>query len=153
MRDMSKKNLRISSVRCDDETTRKQIIKMLIYIIAIFFLSWSPLTINNLLVSFKILPNVNHGILWYLRISFFVLSYVNSCVNPIVYSFMSKNFREAFRHIIGKVLNLWKKAPQNVSHKFNTQENKFEIKSSSESQEQAKSLICGTSRTQISNCI
>lgn len=29
-----------------------------------------------------------------------VLSYMNSCVNPILYAFLSENFRKAFRKVI-----------------------------------------------------
>jgi hypothetical protein len=70
---------------------------MLICIVSIFFVSWAPITINNLLVSFNVLSNYNTGILWHLRIGFYVMSYINSCINPIVYAFMSENFREGFK--------------------------------------------------------
>ncbi len=50
---------------------------MLIIIIGIFFICWTPITINNLLVGFGKLPNINEGILWYLRMYFSVLSYFN----------------------------------------------------------------------------
>lgn len=93
--------------RPDDETTRKQvshfnqvkstsikknsyfcfvfcfffskfkIIKMLICIVVIFFICWAPITINNLLVSFRVLPNVNVGIFWHLRLVFYILSFIN----------------------------------------------------------------------------
>ena len=54
-----------------------QIVKMLICIVCIFFISWAPITINNLLVSFGKLPNVNGGALWYIRMIFYLMSYVN----------------------------------------------------------------------------
>ena len=139
-KEIGKKNsYRGSSIRTDDENTRKQIIKMLICIITIFFISWSPITLNNLLVSFDILPNVNHGILWYLRLGFFVLSYVNSCINPIVYTFMSKNFREGFRHIIGKVLKCMTKETKEIN-KSKTQETPKERKHY-EMQKKCKRLV------------
>lgn len=81
----------------DDEATRRQIIRILMSIVGIFFICWAPLTINNLLLAFEIVPKLNIGIHWYLRIMFHLLAYVNSCVNPIVYGFMSKKFREAFK--------------------------------------------------------
>ncbi|CAF0954937.1 unnamed protein product [Brachionus calyciflorus] len=156
LKEIGKKIIRPVSIRSDDETTRKQIIKMLICIVAIFFISWSPITINHLLVSFDVLPNVNHGYLWYARLVFYAMSYINSCVNPVVYTFMSKNFREGFRHIISKAINCMTKEPKNEMETFKNIDNvqePFEIKSSSESQEQTKSLICGTAKTQISTCI
>ena len=54
-----------------------KIIKMLICLVVIFFVSWAPIILNNLLVSFDILSNMNTGILWYLRLAFYALSYIN----------------------------------------------------------------------------
>ena len=73
-----------------------QVIKMLVAIILIFVVCWAPITVNNLLVAFKILPGLHIGSLKYMREAFHIMSYANSCVNPIVYGFMSKNFRQTF---------------------------------------------------------
>ena len=35
-----------------------------------------------------------------MREAFHVMSYVNSCVNPVVYGFMSKNFRQTFKRAL-----------------------------------------------------
>ncbi|BFZ16623.1 hypothetical protein BsWGS_19662 [Bradybaena similaris] len=35
-----------------------------------------------------------------MRVAFNLMSYINSCVNPIVYAFMSKNFRQSFKFAI-----------------------------------------------------
>jgi hypothetical protein len=91
---------------------------MLISIVVLYVICWAPLTINNLLVAFEILPNINIGFLWYFRLTIYVLTYLNrynilvkikdfffffaiicnlSCANPILYSFMSKNFRKSFQ--------------------------------------------------------
>ncbi len=76
---------------------------MLICLVVIFFVSWSPIILNNLLVSFEVLPNLNWGPLWYLRLTFYALSYINSCSNPIVYALMSMKFREAYRNLFNKM--------------------------------------------------
>lgn len=81
----------------DDEATRKQIIKILMSIVGIFFICWAPITINNTLIAFGVVPREAHGLHWYLRIVFHLLAYMNSCVNPIVYGFMSKRFRDGFK--------------------------------------------------------
>ena len=36
----------------------------------------------------------------YMREAFHVMSYANSCVNPVVYGFMSKNFRQTFKRAL-----------------------------------------------------
>lgn len=69
---------------------------MLVAIITIFVLCWAPITINNLLVSFQIFPPLHIGHFKYMREAFHIMSYANSCVNPVVYGFMSKNFRQIF---------------------------------------------------------
>ena len=35
-----------------------------------------------------------------MRQAFAIMSYFNSCVNPIVYAFMSRNFRETFKYAL-----------------------------------------------------
>ncbi|XP_052777813.1 gastrin/cholecystokinin type B receptor-like [Mya arenaria] len=81
----------------DDDITKKQVVKMLVAIIVIFVLCWAPISINNLLVAFRIVPPLHVGIVKYLREAFHIMAYANSCVNPVVYGFMSKNFRQTFQ--------------------------------------------------------
>jgi len=70
-------------------------------IVILFAICWSPTLIDNVLVAFELLDNEHHGFLRYMRQSFALLSYANSCVNPVVYAFMSKNFRAGFRKALG----------------------------------------------------
>ena len=73
---------------------------MLVAIVVLFVICWGPITINNILVSFGLLDNLHLGVLRSLRMIFFLLSYVNSCTNPIVYAFMSKHFRNTFKYTL-----------------------------------------------------
>jgi hypothetical protein len=51
---------------------------------------------------------------------FIDFEFVRSCINPIVYAFMSKNFREAFKHIFGRIFTGKSTKPNpNVSNNFN----------------------------------
>ena len=70
-----------------------QVIKMLVAIILLFALCWGPFLIDNTLVSFDLVNRYHYGYLKPLRQSFAIMTYANSCVNPIVYAFMSRNFR------------------------------------------------------------
>lgn len=74
---------------------------MLVAVIVLFAACWGPIMVNNLLVSFGVLEQLSLGYLKPMRQAFWLMSYFNSCVNPIVYGFMSKNFRDTFRYTIG----------------------------------------------------
>ncbi|XP_041360093.1 QRFP-like peptide receptor [Gigantopelta aegis] len=84
----------------DDQETRKQVVLMLMVVVLVFFVCWTPIIINNVLTAFGVIEPLHHGWLRYMRLAFFLLSYMNSCVNPIVYAFMSKNFRQTFKFAV-----------------------------------------------------
>lgn len=89
----------------DDARTRKQVIMMLIVVVFLFAVCWGPILINNVLVSFGILSDLHDkDYLKHMRSAFSLMSYANSCINPIVYGFMSKNFRDTFKHAINNCL-------------------------------------------------
>ena len=91
-----------------------QIINMLILIMLVFFICWAPILIFNLLAAFSLLGPDNMGTgdtTKHLKTVFSLMAYLNrcyfsiilfyslflfSCLNPIIYGFMSKNFRESF---------------------------------------------------------
>ncbi|XP_023216276.1 trissin receptor-like [Centruroides sculpturatus] len=80
-----------------DSATVKQVIKMLVAVVLLFILCWSPILITNVLTAFGIVDELNIGHLKPLRTAFHLMSYFNSCVNPCVYGFMSQNFRNSFQ--------------------------------------------------------
>ncbi|XP_037556231.1 LOW QUALITY PROTEIN: QRFP-like peptide receptor [Dermacentor silvarum] len=80
-----------------DEDTVKQVIKMLILVVSLFVLCWAPILILNVLTAFGSVSALNYSYLKPLRTCFHLLSYLNSCVNPLVYGFMSRSFRVSFR--------------------------------------------------------
>lgn len=75
---------------------------MLVAVIVLFTICWSPSLIDNVLVAFGVVERLNYGYLKHLRQAFALMSYFNSCVNPFVYAFMSKNFRATFKHALCK---------------------------------------------------
>ncbi|KAI5697001.1 gastrin/cholecystokinin type B receptor-like [Diaphorina citri] len=78
----------------------RQIIKMLIVIVVVFVICWAPMLIDNLLTAWSFIPYERTGEFVhykYMGIAFHLMAYLNSCVNPIVYGFMSKHFRESFK--------------------------------------------------------
>ncbi|XP_033736677.1 QRFP-like peptide receptor [Pecten maximus] len=84
----------------DDNKSKKQVIKMLVAIIIIFIICWAPLLINNVLVGFKLLPDLNIDHHKHIREALHIMAYSNSCVNPVVYTFMSRNFKETFKQTL-----------------------------------------------------
>ncbi|CAN8027854.1 unnamed protein product [Ixodes persulcatus] len=75
----------------DVKKARQQVIKMLILVVVLFLLCWGPRLIMEIVV--KCCLNVfNHGV-YAVRVLFYLLPFVHSCLNPIVYCFMSSKFR------------------------------------------------------------
>ncbi|XP_035826801.1 cholecystokinin receptor type A-like [Aplysia californica] len=77
-----------------------RVIRMLIVVVVLFAVCWGPILINNLLVSLRVLDSLHIGHLKPLRQAMFLLSYLNSSLNPLVYGFMSRHFRRGFREAI-----------------------------------------------------
>ncbi|XP_063984916.1 pyroglutamylated RF-amide peptide receptor-like isoform X2 [Diachasmimorpha longicaudata] len=83
--------------RTDMESrTMKQVIKMLVAVVVVFAICWSPMLIDNVLTAYGVLPRLKYGVTKHMNTTFQLMAYFNSCINPIIYGFMSKNFRENF---------------------------------------------------------
>ncbi|XP_068227617.1 somatostatin receptor type 5-like isoform X2 [Palaemon carinicauda] len=88
---------RVSSRSRDDDRDVRQIATMLFIVVVLFLVCWSPLLITNVLWSWGILPMYDpHSFNKHLFNAVHLLAYCNSCINPLVYGFLSKNFRESF---------------------------------------------------------
>lgn len=77
-----------------------QVVMMLVTVVILFAVCWTPILVNNVLVAFEHLDWLSMGYLKHMRIAFHILSYANSCINPFVYAFMSKTFRDGFKQSI-----------------------------------------------------
>ena len=77
---------------------------MLVIVILLFAICWGPILIDNVLTSFGYLDVYNYGVLKYTRQIMSLMSYANSCFNPIIYCFMSKNFRKSFQYALSPCL-------------------------------------------------
>ncbi|XP_052590904.1 cholecystokinin receptor type A [Peromyscus californicus insignis] len=74
---------------------KKRVIRMLIVIVALFFLCWMPIFSANAWRAYDTVSAEKH--LSGTPISFILLlSYTSSCVNPIIYCFMNRRFRLGF---------------------------------------------------------
>ena len=77
---------------------RRKVIKILMVVVATFVLCWSPLQLYNLLAiaspstrNFNTEQQLNRYV--YLYFAFHWLAMAHSCLNPVIYSFMSASFR------------------------------------------------------------
>nr|XP_020466981.1 cholecystokinin receptor type A [Monopterus albus] len=71
---------------------KKRVIRMLLVIVFLFFLCWTPVFVVNAWKAFDKRPTYH---LTGAPISFIhLLSYMSACVNPIIYCFMNKRFRQ-----------------------------------------------------------
>ncbi|AWP02209.1 putative neuromedin-U receptor 1-like [Scophthalmus maximus] len=80
---------------------RRQVIKMLSIVVAVFGVCWAPFHIERLLwSSVSQWTDLMHNIYQYVHILSGVLFYLSSAVNPIIYSLLSTRFRECFRELV-----------------------------------------------------
>ncbi|KAK1168054.1 cholecystokinin receptor-like [Acipenser oxyrinchus oxyrinchus] len=74
---------------------KKRVVRMLIVIVAMFFICWMPIYSVNTWRAFD--HHTAHKVLSGAPISFIhLMSYTSACVNPIIYCFMNKRFRKTF---------------------------------------------------------
>jgi hypothetical protein len=59
---------------------------------------WCPIQLVLVLKSLALFEITPFHVL--IQITSHVLAYMNSCVNPILYAFLSDNFRKAFRKVV-----------------------------------------------------
>ncbi|KAK7940258.1 hypothetical protein WMY93_003584 [Mugilogobius chulae] len=75
--------------------SERKVTRMVVIIVLVFVLCWMPFFTTNLVNMFYTIPNssVNVAIFYILVI----VTYINSCSNPILYGFLSENFNQSFQ--------------------------------------------------------
>ncbi|XP_008009883.3 galanin receptor type 2 [Chlorocebus sabaeus] len=89
---------------------KRKVTRMILIVAALFCLCWMPHHALILCVWFGHFPLTRAT--YALRILSHLVSYANSCVNPIVYALVSKHFRKGFRKICAGLLG---RAPRRAS--------------------------------------
>ncbi|XP_069693719.1 allatostatin-A receptor-like [Periplaneta americana] len=85
----------------DARRARKQVIKMLILVIVLFLVCWGLRIIMEVIIKFNLhsfTPTI-----YKLRITCNLLPLIHTCMNPFIYSFMSKNFRRSLQRQLEKM--------------------------------------------------
>lgn len=90
------RNLATSS---DNMRAKRRVTRMVIIVVVIFAVCWLPLQIIFMVQAFGQYPQRASWIA--VKLAANCLAYMNSCVNPILYAFLSDNFRKSFRKLLG----------------------------------------------------
>ena len=70
---------------------------MVLVVSGVSFVCWGPSHVCWLWVNFGRINFRQHSFtLVYLKVASHALAYANSCMNPVIYAFMSANFRRGF---------------------------------------------------------
>uniref|UniRef100_A0A8B9UDF1 Galanin receptor 2 n=1 Tax=Anas zonorhyncha TaxID=75864 RepID=A0A8B9UDF1_9AVES len=86
----------------ESKAAKRKVTRMIIIVAVLFCLCWLPHHLLILYVWFGYFP-LNHAT-YVLRVLSHLVSYANSCVNPIVYALVSKHFRKGFKKIFSCLL-------------------------------------------------
>ena len=78
--------------------SKKRVTRMVVIVMLIFAICWLPLQVILLIQYFGYYPD--NAAFISAQIASQCLAYMNSCVNPILYAFLSENFRKSFRKLL-----------------------------------------------------
>ena len=73
---------------------KRRVTRMVVVVVVIFAVCWCPIQIILVVRSLNKYPITEASVL--IQIVAHVQAYMNSCINPILYAFLSENFRKAF---------------------------------------------------------
>ncbi|XP_003264417.1 galanin receptor type 1 [Nomascus leucogenys] len=79
------------------EASKKKTAQTVLAVVVVFGISWLPHHIIHLWAEFGVFPLTPASFLF--RITAHCLAYSNSSVNPIIYAFLSENFRKAYKQV------------------------------------------------------
>ncbi|XP_078008721.1 somatostatin receptor type 5 [Phascolarctos cinereus] len=88
--------VRVGSTR--RRRSERKVTRMVVIIVVVFVFCWLPFFTLNIVNLVFILPEeaASAGIYFFVVI----LSYANSCANPILYGFLSDNFKQSFQKVL-----------------------------------------------------
>uniref|UniRef100_A0A8C4T9E1 G-protein coupled receptors family 1 profile domain-containing protein n=1 Tax=Erpetoichthys calabaricus TaxID=27687 RepID=A0A8C4T9E1_ERPCA len=87
----------------DSKRAKRKVTKMIIIVAVLFCLCWLPHHVINLWLWYGYFP-LNQAT-YVFRILSHLVSYANSCLNPIVYALVSKHFRKGFKKVFSCLLS------------------------------------------------
>ncbi|XP_063709469.1 allatostatin-A receptor-like isoform X2 [Culicoides brevitarsis] len=86
-------------VSAESRRGKKRVTRMVVVVVLAFAICWLPIQLILVLKSLKLYETTTIKVI--MQVAAHVLAYMNSCVNPFLYAFLSDNFRKAFRKKCG----------------------------------------------------
>ena len=78
---------------------QRRVTRLLVLIVVVFAVLWLPIHVHLLMAFFGHVPT-DSPLYMTLSVVWNCSAYANSCVNPIIYNYTCKDFREAFRSVV-----------------------------------------------------
>ncbi|XP_074552938.1 somatostatin receptor type 5-like [Halichoeres trimaculatus] len=93
--------VRSAGVRAGRTKRRKserKVTRMVVVIVLVFVICWLPFFTTNIVNLIHIIPeNKTTTAIYFFLV---ILTYVNSCANPVLYGFLSDNFKQSFQKVL-----------------------------------------------------
>ncbi|XP_033098593.1 somatostatin receptor type 2-like [Anneissia japonica] len=87
------------TARTGKSKKNRKVTNMVMIIVVVFVLCWSPFYILRAFIAFQYQSLTSDYKLFKILLDgTMILSYINSCANPILYGFLSDNFRKSYQH-------------------------------------------------------
>ncbi|XP_064621899.1 QRFP-like peptide receptor [Lineus longissimus] len=86
------------------EENKRKVAKMVIWVAGAFFVAWTPFYAMNTVALFH--PFLKQANFFFILLNSHLFGFLNSCVNPFIYTVMSDRFRKSFRQILGTIFCL-----------------------------------------------
>ncbi|XP_067906019.1 galanin receptor type 1b [Heterodontus francisci] len=88
---------KVKNISKKSKRSKKKTAQTIMLVVAVFLLSWLPHHVITMWVEFGNFPLTDASFAF--RIISHCMAYGNSCINPIIYAFLSENFRKACRQV------------------------------------------------------
>ncbi|XP_033010664.1 galanin receptor type 1 [Lacerta agilis] len=88
---------KLRNISKKSEASKKKTAQTVLVVVVVFGISWLPHHVVHLWAEFGDFPLTQASFLF--RVAAHCLAYSNSSVNPIVYAFLSENFRKAYKQV------------------------------------------------------
>lgn len=76
--------------------SERKVTRMVVVMVLVFFICWLPFFVTNMVNLIHIIPEASTTIYFIIVI----LTYLNSCINPFLYGFLSENFKQSFQKVL-----------------------------------------------------